>query len=77
MAAVSETKRKYSQLDHVDWTSWWNDVNSQNGNVDKNIDFYWADKFPIRTPTVLRAALAEPRLVDVFCKSSDSSRTTS
>ncbi|KPI40947.1 uncharacterized protein AB675_10862 [Cyphellophora attinorum] len=66
MAAVSEAKRIYSQLDHSDWTKWWNDVNHQEGRPDKNIDFYWADIFPIRTPTVLRAVLAEPKLVDVL-----------
>jgi hypothetical protein len=69
MAAVSEAKRKYSQLDHSDWCRWWNDINHQNGRPDKNIDFYWADVFPIRTPTVLRAVLVEPRLVDVLCES--------
>jgi 2-hydroxychromene-2-carboxylate isomerase len=62
MAAVSETKRAYSQWDHVCWTRWWNAINTQEGKPDKNIDFYWADIFPIRTPTVLRAVLAEPKL---------------
>ncbi|RVX70656.1 hypothetical protein B0A52_05308 [Exophiala mesophila] len=66
MAAVSEAKRTYSKLDHQDWCRWWNDVNQQNGRPDKIIDFYWADIFPIRTPTVLRAVLVEPRLVDVL-----------
>lgn len=68
MAAVSEQKRNYSQNDHRDWVRWWNSVNSQEGSPDKNIDFYWADVFPIRTPTVLRAVLVEPKLVDVLCK---------
>ncbi|KAK5172009.1 uncharacterized protein LTR77_003646 [Saxophila tyrrhenica] len=63
MAAISEQKRKYSQLDHRDWVRWWNAVNDQEGRPDKNIDFHWADKFPIRTPNVLRAALVEPELV--------------
>ncbi|KIV99761.1 uncharacterized protein PV09_08567 [Verruconis gallopava] len=62
MAAVSEVKRQYSQWDHYCWTRWWNAINIQEGSPDKNIDFYWNDIFPIRTPTVLRAALAEPRL---------------
>ncbi|KAK4613153.1 hypothetical protein CLAFUR0_12733 [Fulvia fulva] len=65
-SAISEQKRNYSNLDHGDWVRWWNAVNIQNGSPDKNIDFYWADKFPIRTPTVLRAVLAEPKLVDVL-----------
>lgn len=67
MAAISEAKRNYSKLDHTDWVQWWNAVNHQNGRPDKNIDFHWADIFPIRTPTVLRAVFAEPRLVDVLC----------
>jgi hypothetical protein len=44
-------------------------VNAQENSLDKNIDFHWADVFPIRTPTVLRAVLVEPKLVDVLCKS--------
>ena len=68
MAAISEAKRKYGKLDHKDWVRWWNDINRQNGLSDKNIDFYWADVFPIRTPTLLRAVLVEPKLVDVLCE---------
>lgn len=67
MAAISEQKRNYNNLDHGDWVRWWNAINVQNGSPDKDIDFYWADKFPIRTPTVLRAAIAEPNLVDPLC----------
>ncbi len=67
LAAESEAKRKYIQLDHSDWCRWWNDVNKQNGRPDKNIDFHWADVFPIRTPAVLRTVLVEPRLVDALC----------
>ena len=63
MAAISEQKRKYSQLDHTDWVRWWNEVNKQEGSPDKNIDFHWADIFPIRTPTCLRAVIVEPKLV--------------
>lgn len=69
MSAVSEQKRNYSQLDHQDWCRWWNAINEQEGKPDKPIEFYWADVFPIRTPTVLRAALAEPGLVGPLCKS--------
>ncbi|KAF2169738.1 hypothetical protein M409DRAFT_64765 [Zasmidium cellare ATCC 36951] len=61
--AVSVQKLNYSNLDHSDWVRWWNAVNEQNGRPDQPIDFYWADIFPIRTPTVLRAAIAEPALV--------------
>jgi hypothetical protein len=55
-------------LDHGDWVRWWNAVNEQTGKKDKNIDFYWADNFPIRTPTLLRVALAEPGLTTALCK---------
>lgn len=66
-SAVSEQKRNYANLDHSDWVRWWNAVNEQNGRPDQPIDFYWADIFPIRTPTVLRAAIAEPALVAPLC----------
>ncbi|KJX92963.1 DSBA oxidoreductase like protein [Zymoseptoria brevis] len=65
-AAISEQKRNYMNQDHKDWYRWWNAVNAQTGNHDKNIDFYWADNFPIRTPTLLRVALVEPRLTTTF-----------
>ncbi|CAK1359127.1 hypothetical protein CB0940_05386 [Cercospora beticola] len=66
MAAISEQKRNYSKLDHGDSVRWWNAINVQEGKPDKNIDFYWADQFPIRTPTVLKAVLVEPKLCDVL-----------
>lgn len=62
-SAVSPTKAAWSRQDHADWTHYWNAVNKQEDNPDKNIDFYWADQFPIRTPTVLRVALADPSTV--------------
>ena len=67
MAAISEQKRKYSQLDHTDWVRWWNQVNKQEGSPDKNIDFHWAEIFPIRTPTLLRTVLVEPNLIGPLC----------
>lgn len=67
MKAISEAKREYMRLDQADWVRWWNDVNHQDGRPDKNINFYWVDIFPIRTPAVLRAVLVEPRLVDILC----------
>lgn len=66
MSAVSPTKAVWSRQDHADWTQYWNAVNQQEGNPEKNIDFYWADIFPIRTPTVLRVAIAEPSTVPVL-----------
>lgn len=69
MAAISEQKRNYSQLDHRDWVRWWNAVNEQEGLPDKIVDFHWADIFPIRTPAVLRAVLVQPELIGPLCKS--------
>ncbi|KAF2214389.1 hypothetical protein CERZMDRAFT_37374 [Cercospora zeae-maydis SCOH1-5] len=66
MAAMSEQKRNYSRLDHGDWVRWWNAVNVQEGKPNKSIDFHWADVFPIRTPTLLKAVLVEPKLCDAL-----------
>ncbi|KXT11651.1 hypothetical protein AC579_7039 [Pseudocercospora musae] len=66
MAAISEQKRNYMRLDHGDWVRWWNAINVQEGEPDKTVDFYWADNFPIRTPSVLRVALVKPELVDLL-----------
>jgi 2-hydroxychromene-2-carboxylate isomerase len=46
--------------------SYWNGINAQEGSPDKNIDFHWADIFPIRTPTVLRVAIADPSTVPLL-----------
>ncbi|KAF7197309.1 hypothetical protein HII31_01360 [Pseudocercospora fuligena] len=66
MAAISEHKRNYMRLDHGDWVRWWNAINLQEGKPDKSVDFYWADNFPIRTPSVLRVALARPELAGLL-----------
>lgn len=66
--SVSLQKQKYNDLDHGDWVRFWNAVNIQDGKPDENIHFYWADKFPIRTPTVLRVSMVKPELVPVLCK---------
>ncbi|KAK5946489.1 hypothetical protein PMZ80_000632 [Knufia obscura] len=66
MGAVSPAKAAWSRQDHADWTRYWNAVNLQEGSLDKNVDFYWADVFPIRTPTVLRVAMADPSTVPLL-----------
>ncbi|KAF1963717.1 thioredoxin-like protein [Byssothecium circinans] len=66
MSAVSPAKAIWSRQDHADWVYYWNAINLQEGSPDKNIDFYWADIFPIRTPTVLRIAIADPSTVPVL-----------
>ncbi|KAF2272229.1 thioredoxin-like protein [Westerdykella ornata] len=63
MAAVSAQKAAWSRQDHADWVSFWNAVNEQEGRPDKPINFHWASIFPIRTPTVLRCAMADPNCV--------------
>jgi hypothetical protein len=68
MLAISPTKAIWSRQDHADWTRYWNEVNVQEGNPDANIDFHWADQFPIRTPTLLRCAIVNPTVVPLLCK---------
>lgn len=65
-SVVSPAKAVWSRQDHADWTHYWNAVNQQEGSPNKNIDFYWTDIFPIRTPTVLRVVMAEPSTVAVL-----------
>ncbi|EMD92940.1 hypothetical protein COCC4DRAFT_169992 [Bipolaris maydis ATCC 48331] len=72
MMAVSQAKAEWSRRDHADWTRWWNAVDVQEGQQeggkgkDGPIKFYWADKFPIRTPTVLRVGIVEPAATKVL-----------
>ncbi|EUC48130.1 hypothetical protein COCMIDRAFT_88128 [Bipolaris oryzae ATCC 44560] len=72
MMAISQAKAEWSRRDHVDWTRWWNAVDVQEGQQqggrgkDGPIKFYWADKFPIRTPTVLRVGIVEPAATKVL-----------
>lgn len=63
MAAVSPTKAAWSRQDHADWCAWWNAVGGA-----REIGFQWADQFPIRTPTVLRVAIAEPGTAELLCE---------
>jgi 2-hydroxychromene-2-carboxylate isomerase len=69
MLAVSATKAAWSRQDHADWTKWWNAVNEQEGGKDRRIDFNWAEVFPIRTPTVLRVGIVEPKTMGLLCES--------
>ncbi|KAF2732026.1 thioredoxin-like protein [Polyplosphaeria fusca] len=66
MAAVSQQKALWSRQDHADWTHFLNARNKQEGSPEKNIDFHWADIFPIRTPTVLRCAIVEPDCAELL-----------
>lgn len=67
MAAVSKAKANWSKQDHRDWTSWWNAVDAQDG-AGEQVKFQWADVFPIRTPTVLRVGIVEPKTVPALCE---------
>ena len=68
MLAISAAKAAWSRQDHADWTAYWNAVNISEGGADKLISFQWAEVFPIRTPTVLRVAIVEPKTVPLLCK---------
>ena len=71
MAAISPAKALWSKQDHADWTEYWNAVNTQDAGKEDSIEevkFYWADVFPIRTPTVLRVALVKPETTKLLCK---------
>jgi 2-hydroxychromene-2-carboxylate isomerase len=68
MLAISPTKAIWSRQDHADWTTWWNAINDQDGGRDKRVDFNWAEVFPIRTPTVLRVGIVEPKTMNLLCE---------
>jgi 2-hydroxychromene-2-carboxylate isomerase len=74
-SAVSPAKAMWSRQDHADWTEYWNAVSAQDGGGE--VKFYWADTFPIRTPTVLRVAIVEPETTKLLCKSCCSSLSPS
>lgn len=66
MLAISSAKALWSRQDHADWTAYWNAVNVSEGGKNPMIAFRWAEVFPIRTPTVLRVALVEPKTVPLL-----------
>ncbi|KAF2124166.1 thioredoxin-like protein [Dothidotthia symphoricarpi CBS 119687] len=66
MLAISKAKALWSRQDHADWTAYWNAVNTQEGGKDAKIDFCWASQFPIRTPTVLRVSIVEPKTIPLL-----------
>jgi hypothetical protein len=65
--AYSEQRRKYSELDMADWPRYWNAVNAQEHTMEKPIEFRFTDKFPIRSPSLLRCAIADPSCISVLC----------
>ncbi|KAI0024708.1 protein disulfide [Xylariomycetidae sp. FL0641] len=67
-AVISEQKRRYSLQDIHDWAEFWSVVDQQEGFSDEPIAFHWPDNFPIRSPTLLRCALASPECMSVLYK---------
>lgn len=66
MLAYSEQKRNYVNLDISDWPRLWNAVHAQEHTMNKPIEFRFPDKFPIRTPTLLRCAIVDPSCIPVL-----------
>jgi hypothetical protein len=66
--AVSKQKTEYTTLDLHDWARFWSVVDKQEGWSDQDTAVRWPDKFPIRTPTILRCAVLEPKCVPALCK---------
>jgi hypothetical protein len=66
-AAVSEQKRNYGNKDLFDWVRYWNAINVQEHTMEKPIEFRYPDKFPIRSPTLLRCAIVDPSCIPVLC----------
>ncbi|KAG9193685.1 hypothetical protein G6011_03720 [Alternaria panax] len=62
--AVSPAKLLWTRQDHADWAEYWNAVSTQDGG--RKVKFFWADIFPIRTPTVLRVALVKPETTSLL-----------
>jgi hypothetical protein len=67
MLAVSPQKRAYGGKDQTDWIRHWNGLNAQSGTPDERITLRFPDQFPIRSPTLLRVAMVDPRTIPVIC----------
>ena len=72
MLAYSPQKRAYSGKDQADWIRHWNALNIQQGGHDQEIKLRFPDQFPIRSPTLLRVAMVEPKTIPAMCKSPQS-----
>lgn len=67
MLAFSPQKRAYSSKDQSDWIRHWNALNAQAGSPDEEVVLKWPEKFPIRSPMMLRVAIVEPRVIPCIC----------
>ncbi|KAI1502265.1 protein disulfide [Biscogniauxia marginata] len=65
-SAMSVQKRQYNIQDLHDWIKFWSDVDKQEENSYEPIRFRWPDVFPIRSPTLLRCAIANPSCIPVL-----------
>ena len=68
MLAMSPQKLAYTRQDQADWVRHWNAINSQQDGSKKAIEFRFPDVFPIRSPTLLRIAMIEPKTIPVLCR---------
>ncbi|KAH9887531.1 protein disulfide [Xylariomycetidae sp. FL2044] len=64
--ANSEQRRNYDFQDLHDWTNFWNAVDQQEGCSNEPFSIYWTDHFPLRSPTMLRCAVVNPRVIPVL-----------
>ncbi|KAI0480355.1 thioredoxin-like protein [Xylariaceae sp. FL0804] len=56
---TSAHKRQYSLQDLFDWVAFWNTVDKQQGLTGRSRALHWPDVFPIRSPTLLKCAVAD------------------
>jgi hypothetical protein len=67
MLAISQQKRTYMGKDQTDWMRHWNALNAQTGHPDEEVVLRFPDQFPIRSPTLLRIAIVEPKTIPAMC----------
>jgi hypothetical protein len=67
MLAMSPQKLAYTRQDQADWVRHWNAISSQQEGSEKPIELRFPDIFPIRSPTLLRIAMVEPKTIPVLC----------
>jgi hypothetical protein len=67
MLSISPQKQVYTRRDQADWVRHWNAINSQEKGPEEPIKLRFPDIFPIRSPTLLRIAMVEPKTIPVLC----------
>ncbi|KAI1490633.1 protein disulfide [Biscogniauxia mediterranea] len=66
LSSMSEQRRRYYLQDMHDWVKFWNDVDRQEDSSREPTGFRWPDVFPIRSPTLLRCAIADPSCISAL-----------